>query len=137
MTDDLHLNNKSTVALNAHLSLRVGMNLNFFCAGKKTASTHSSYSPLPENPKQKMTALVSLVKRYRSRIFLSCSASTLRSHNLPWPTLKRIKDVSPALDYSVVSKVSCEGKHMGSNTLRVQEESIAHFRDGIQSMHLL
>lgn len=91
--------------LNAHLSLGVEMHLNFFHAGKTPAShTWLVFPPTRNNPKQRKATLISLVKRYRSRVFLSCTASTLKSHNLPWPTLKRIKDVSPALDYSVVSR---------------------------------
>lgn len=91
--------------VNAHLSLGVEMHLNSFHAGKTPAScTWLIFPPTRNNPKQRMTTPVSLLKRYKSRVFLFCTVSTLKSHNLPWPTLKRIKDVSPALDYSVVSR---------------------------------
>lgn len=66
---------------------------------------HSPYlPPTRNNSKQRMTTLLSLLKRCRSRLFLSCTASSLKSPDVPWPTFKRIKDVSPALDYSVVSR---------------------------------
>lgn len=119
-------------------TLRVEMHPHFFYAGKTLASlTQLIFLPTRNNSEQRMTILVSLVKRHRSWVFISSTPSALKSHNSLWPTLKRIKDVSPALDYSAVSRSALWREAHGFKCTSGTRGIIAHFRGSIQSMHLL
>lgn len=110
MTDDLQLKNKSS-----QLSIKCIS----FAQGRDASLTQPIFPPARNNSKQRMTTLLSLIKR--PQFFLSSTVSSLKSPDVSWPTFKRIKDVSPALDYSVVWRPVVWSGARGSNPLRVQE----------------
>lgn len=105
-------------------TLRAEMHPHFFYAGKTLASlTQLIFLPTRNNSEQRMTILVSLVKRHRSWVFISLLL-------LPWrvtihygPRWRELKMSPQPWTILLCQEVPCEGKHMGSNALRVQEES--------------